>query len=262
MDLNDYWQENKRFVVTVASGAILFVIGSMVVDSFFKSELQSQELQARTSAEKLRNTPMYGPREQQRAQEQNDALLASVGQLAQAVEFQTRPRFLLDPAKGPASNQYFGTVSAVREELLRAAGRANLRLPEDLGLPALSPTRELEIQKTLEAFDLVERVVRLALESGVERVESIEIKLDPALSSRQGVGEIERTQVSFVASGAHQPFVRLLLASQSRASEGASALLPLVLASADLTPARNKSDEATLKAVFCVVRLHPRTSEE
>ncbi len=261
MDLNDFWQENKRFVVTVASGAILFVIGSMVVDSFFRSELQGQEREAREKGDKLRNTPLYGPAELGRAQEQNDALLLAIGKLTQAVEFHARPRFQLDATKGPASNQYFGTVSAVREELLRAAGRANLRLPEDLGLPALSPTRELEIQKTLEAFDLVERVLHLALESGVERVERIEIKLDPGLSSRAGVGEIERTRVTFVAAGDPQPLVRLLLASQGRASEGAVPLLPLVLERVELTPARNKTDEATLEAVFCVVRFHPRTSE-
>lgn len=261
MDLNDFWQENKRFVVTLASGAILFVIGSMVVDSFFTKELQRQETDARVSGDKLRNTPLYGPNELARAQEQNEALLASITTLTQAVEFHTRPRFQLDPAKGPASNQYFGTVAAVREELLRAAGRANLRLPEDLGLPALSPTRELEIQKTLEAFDLVDRVLHLALDSGVERVERIEIKLDPGLTSRAGVGEIERTRVSFVAAGAPQPLVRLLLASQAKSGEGAAALLPLVIEKVDLTPARNKTDEARLEAVFCVVRFHPRSEE-
>lgn len=262
MDLNDFWQENKRFVVTVASGAILFVIGSMVIDSLFRSDLQKQELEARNLGDKLRNSALFGAAEQRRAEEQNAALVAAIEKLSQAVDFKTRARFQLDAAKGPAANQYFGTVSAVREELLRAAGRANLRLPEDLGLPALSPTKELEIQKTLEAFDLVERVVRIALDSGVERVDRIEIKLDPALVSRAGVGEVERTRVTFVASGAPQPLVRLLLGSQSSAPEGAPGLLPLVLERAELTPARNKSDEATLEAVFCVVRLHPRTSEE
>lgn len=260
MDLNDYWQENKRFVVTVASGAILFVIGSMLVDSLFRNKLALQEREANSVGGKLRNTALYTGAELERAQQQNQALQQSITQISQAVEFRTRPRFLLDPGKGPASNQYFATVSAVRDELLRAAGRANLRLPEDLGLPALSPTREPEIQKTLEAFDLVERVLRLALESGVERVDRIEIKLDPRLSARGGVGEIERTRVTFTAGGAPQPLVRLLLASQSRGSEPAQQAL--VLEHVDLQPARNKPDEATLEATFCVVRLHPQTNEE
>jgi hypothetical protein len=262
MDLNDYWQENKRFVVSVASGAILFVIGSMVVDSFFKSELQKEERSARSDGDKLSRTPMFGAAEQRQAEQQNQALVAAITTLSQAVEFQSRPRFVLDAAKGPATNQYFGTVSSVREELLRAAGRANLRLPEDLGLPALSPTRELEIQKTLEALDLEERLVRLAIDAGVDRIDRIEIKLDPALSSRQGVGEVERTRVTFVATGAAQPLLRLLLTSQSRAAAGSPiGPLPLMLERAEMTQARNKPDEATLDATFCVVRLHPRTEE-
>jgi len=262
MDLNNFWQENKRFVVTIVSGAIVFVIGSMVVDSFFKSSLQQQEREASTNSDKLRNTPMYGSAELQRAEEQNAALVSATERLSNWVEFKTRPRFQLDATKGPAANQYFTTVAAVREELLRAAGRANLRLPDDLGLPALSPTREVDIQKTLEALDLVERAVRIALESGVERIERIEIKPDPGLASRAGVGEIERTRVSFVVAGAPQPLVRMLFASQGRSPEGALALLPLVIERADLVPTRNKADEATLDLVLCVVRLHPHSSED
>ncbi len=259
MDLNDYWQENKRFVVSVASGAILFVIGSMLIDSFFRTELTNHERDATTSTNKLRSTAMFGTADLEKAQAENQGLQQAIAKLSHAVEFQTRARFQLDPAKGAASNQYFGTVGAVREELLRAAGRANLRLPEDLGLPALSPTREQEIQKTLEAFDLVERVVRLALATGVERVDRIEIKLDPKLSSREGVGEVERTRVTFTISGAPQPMVQLLIASQGGGAEGTA---PLVLERSEITPTRGKSDEATLEATFCVVRLHPRSAEE
>lgn len=259
MDLNDYWQTNKRFVVSVASGALVFVIGSMLVDSFFRAELTKHERDANASASKLRSSAMYGTAELERAQAENQALAQAIARLSKAVEFQTRPRFQLDAAKGAASNQYFGTVGAVREELLRAAGRANLRLPEDLGLPALSPTKELEIQKTLEAFDLVERVVRLCIAQGIERVDRIEIKLDPKLASREGVGEIERTRVSFTLSGAPQPMVRLLVAAQGEAAGSAQ---PLSLERAEITPARGKADEATLEATFCVVRLHPRSTEE
>jgi len=255
MDLNDYWQENKRFVVTVASGAILFVIGSMLVDSLFRTQLLKEERAANSTSTQLKNTPLFGSADLERAQQQNEALQRSITQLSAAVEFKLRPRFALDPAKGPASNQYFAIVSSVREELLRAAGRANLRLPEDLGLPALSPTREAEIQKTLEAFDLIERLLRHAIESGVERVDRIEIKLDPRLSSRGGVGTVERTRVTFNAGGAPQPLVRLLLATQARGADPAQQ--PLVIEKSDLIPSKNKPDEATLEATFCVVRLHP-----
>ena len=33
MDLNDYWQENKRFVMMVGAGVLAFWIGVMIIDS-------------------------------------------------------------------------------------------------------------------------------------------------------------------------------------------------------------------------------------
>jgi hypothetical protein len=117
----------------------------------------------------------------------------------------------LDPKAGAATNQYFAAVSRVREELLRLAGRGNLRLPDDLGLPALAPTREAEIERYLEALDLVDRAVRLALANGVQRIDKIEIRLDPKLASRQGVGELEKTRVEVSASGRPAPLVPLRL---------------------------------------------------
>ena len=33
MDLNDYWQENKRFVTTVLAGLVVFLIAYFWIDS-------------------------------------------------------------------------------------------------------------------------------------------------------------------------------------------------------------------------------------
>ena len=58
-----------------------------------------------------------------------------------------------------------------------------MTIPDDLGLPALAPTREDELARYLEAFDLVERVIRLSFETGVRKVDKIQIRLDPKLRS-------------------------------------------------------------------------------
>ncbi len=39
MDMNDYWQENKRFLVTLGSGFLVFVIGLYVVQSLYGTDL-------------------------------------------------------------------------------------------------------------------------------------------------------------------------------------------------------------------------------
>ena len=39
MDLNDYWQENKRFLTIVAGGLLVFLIGEMVIPAVSLSRL-------------------------------------------------------------------------------------------------------------------------------------------------------------------------------------------------------------------------------
>ena len=168
MDLNEYWQENKRFLVATASGVVVFLAGMIAIDRAFRGELLALQRSASSASAKLRNEPMYGPDALDKAQKDNEELKKTVGILTEATAFKPRPGFRLDPKAGPATNQYFSAVSRVREELLRAAGRGNLRIPDDLG-PALAPTREAEIERYLEALDLVDRAVRLALEAGVSR---------------------------------------------------------------------------------------------
>jgi len=252
MDLNDYWQENKRFLVTVASGVVLFVIGTTIVDSLFRDELRSQRRTAESTASKLRSEPMYTAADLEQAERENQELAAAVETLSKRVAFAPRDAFRFDAAKGSASNQYFANVARVREELLTLAGRANLRLPEDLGLPALSPTRDAEIARYLEALDLIDRAIRLALETGVERVDKIDIKLDPKLSSRQGVGELERTRVTLTFSGRPTPMIEFVRATQSPEAGEA-----LIVEKLDVNPrGKGEAQEATLEAVFLAPRLN------
>jgi len=163
-------------------------------------------------------------------------------------------------------------VSRVRDDLLKTAGRGNLRLPDDLGLPALSPTREAEIERYLEALDLVDRAVRLALAAGVQRIDKIEIRLDPKLSSRQGVGDLERTRVEISASGLPAPLVHFISETQAKGGGSAAAspagsagapgsrssaagLGPLLIEKADIQSSRTKPDEAVLTVTFVAARV-------
>ena len=107
------------------------------------------------------------------AREENEALRAALRTLSEAVVFRARPGF--EPGEGSATNRYFSVVADVRENLVARAGRAGVKIPDDLGLPALSPTKEQEIQRYLEALDLIERAVSLAIEVGVASVEKIKI---------------------------------------------------------------------------------------
>lgn len=252
MSAQDWWQENKRFALATAGGAIVFLIGWMLVQTFYGDDLSRARRSAELTARKLGSESMYGKTAREEAEARNTALKQAVASLSEAVHFVPRPFWTLDPARGTASSQYFAAVAATREDLLQRAGRANARIPEELGLPALSPTKDGEIERHMHALDLVDRAVRTALAQGVARIDRIEIRLDPRLNSKEGVGRIEKTRVLFALSGAPRAMVDFLAAAQERSVEGG---MPLTVEKVDLLPAKNKADEASLEVVFVVARV-------
>jgi hypothetical protein len=257
VNLEAFWQENKRFVLLVGGGAAAFLVGWLAIGTVLGDELAAQRRAAESAQRKLAAEPMYTADDLARLEDENAALRAASEKLAAAVAWQARPLFALDAARGAPSNQYFAAVAATREDLLRRAGRANLRVPEDLGLPALSPTKEGEILRYLEGLDLVDRAVRFALESGCQRVDRIQIQLDPKLNSKAGVGTLERTRVTLNLSGAPGPLTAFLARAQDPAAtaDGSGAAGPLLLERCEMIPARTKTDEATLEVVFVVARI-------
>jgi hypothetical protein len=130
-------------------------------------------------------------------------------------------------------------------------------IPDDLGLPALAPTREDELERYLEAFDLVERLVRLSFEVGVKKVDKIQIRLDPRLRSRKGLGRIEKTEIEMKFAGDSGALVRLIAASQDT-SRGEV----LLIDSCELVPERARPTRAVLDIKFVVARLHRDVEEE
>ena len=98
--------------------------------------------------------------------------------------------------------------------------------------------------------------MRTALAQGVARVDRIDIRLDPRLGSKDGVGRIEKTRVLFALSGAPKPLVDFLAATQDPSSTGGvEGGAPLTVEKVELAPARNKADEAALEVVFIVARV-------
>ena len=265
MNLEGFWQENKRFVLVVGGGALAFLAGWIAIGSLLGEDLAAQRRAAESAQRKLASEPMYTADDHRRLEDENGALKKALATLDEAVAWKPRALFAPDPKRGALNNQYFAAVAATREDLLRRAGRANLRIPEDLGLPALSPTREADVVRYLEGLDLVDRAVRFALESGCDRIERIQIQIDPRLNSKQGVGSIEKTRVTFTLTGRPGPLVAFLARSQEAlpAADGSGAVGPLLVERCEMQPARGKPDEAGLEIVFLVARLAaPATPEQ
>ena len=244
MDFNDYWQENKRFCLTVIAGLLIFAIGEKVISSTLGDDLASGRRQLVKQGRDFR-TARFQPRDLTRARQENTALEQVVAQLAGRVRFEPRDEFALNPAGGSAGNQYFSRGTAVREDLLRRANRRNVRIVPDLGLPALAPTRDDELVRHLEALDLIERVLNFAIDEGVSRVEKIDIRIDPGLRGRKGVGMVERTKIKMKMTGSSGPILRMIAATQSP-DRGAAIIIDSLI----MVPERLKSDEAKLEITF------------
>jgi len=250
MDLDDIWQANKQFIVSVSAGVMVFLIGTVVVDRVYGSDLRSARTQLRTNQRSL-GTERFGPEVQAQAREVNEALKQSLIQLSEAAAFRSREEFKLTRGQGSAGGQYFALVDRVRDSLLTLASRNRLRLPADLGLQMLQTTRAEVIERHAEALDVIDRVVRLCVEVGVDRIDSIQVRLDPAFDSRHGLGQVERTRVTFKFTSSAQPVVELLARTQDAAA-GHS----LPIENVDLLGARSKQDEVRAEVTFLVVRLH------
>ncbi|TDJ71520.1 MAG: hypothetical protein E2O39_08170 [Planctomycetota bacterium] len=250
MDFSDYWPENKRFLVTVGSGLLVFLIGLMIVNNLYGSEVKSEQRKLTSNRRNLRDA-RYTPGDLSRAKEENEALQAAVDTLANAVTFIPREEFVLRQGGSSPGNQYFGTVDRVREELDTLASRNRLRLPDGLGLEVVKTQRLEVVQRHLEALDVIDRVVRLALEAGVRRIDKIQVRLDPGIESRGGVGTVERTEIKFTIIGPSRPFVRLMALSQAGRFGS-----PLPVHDIDVNVARSKADEVRAEVTFMVIRLH------
>jgi len=260
-DFSNYWQENKRFLSSVGGGVFLFFAGWIGIDRYLGSDLRAQRARLARLEREL-GEPMHSSADLEQARADNEALKQAVATLRAAAEFEPREEFRL--AQGvPAANRYFAVVSSVREDLEQRAGRAGLALPADLGLPALAPTREVEIARSLEALDMVARTVELAIESGVERVSEIRIKLDPRILSGKGIHDLEKTLVEMKFVGPAQPLTRMLVSMQAPRPGGPSPGAGtgggsgvLLVERADFAPERAKSDEVRLELALVLPHLH------
>lgn len=258
MDASAYWQENKRFVLTVGAGALVFLAAFAIEGSMFDGPMAAarREIQGHKNALKQ---AQFSAADLVTAEEENGALKAASAILVEAARFRPRAEFVPDPAAGPAANSYLRTFTRVKEELGQRAARVGIELDRSLGMPELSPTNEGEIVRYLEALDLVETVGDLAVRARVDRVEKIQVTLDPRMTSREGVGAIERTKVKMNIAGPSLALTRLLTWTQRPGTGGRV----LAIDKLEMTLARGKKDEVRLEVTFLLPRVkEPEVSGE
>lgn len=257
MDLNDFWQENKRFLIMIGSGLLVFLIAYQLFVDPYVDEVQRLQ-GSRASVQRNLTSERYSSADKDTAREENDSLVAALEQLAEGVAFRPRPEFVVSPSKGSPGAQYFTRLEEVRESLSLAAGRARLVPPDDAwGVEALQTNSLPLIERHLEALDLIDRIVRLAIDSAVQRIDRIEVDLDPGFGGRDGLGHVERTAVTFSMTTSSTSLTRLIRLSQSDETGQ-----PLALGEYSVKGQPNRPDQVKADLTFHVVRLHDLPGDE
>lgn len=249
MDFNDYWQENKRFVYTVLVGLVVFLFGYSYLSGHFGDQIKAKTTKI-AKHEKALKSGLFTRADLDLVTGDNEGLLAARDALEGGLAFVARPEFTLAGDVSPA-NQYLRALADVRDDILPKANRASVRVDEGLGLPKLSPTKPDEIVRYLEALDVIDAVVSAAIDSRVRRIEKMQVRLDPGLDSKAGVGRIEKTQVNVRLVGSTVSLVSVMARTQ-RSEDGR--VLPV--GKLEMTANKQRPDEVQLDVTFHVVRLH------
>jgi len=261
MDLENYWQENKKALIAIGCGLLVFLIANMIVDSTVGRGLADAKRERAQRKNSLREE-RYNSSARTQAEEDNGRLVAAHDALLHAVAFRARPRFVANPALGSIAGQYFTRVEEVRDRLSRRASRAGLRPPDDawgIEMPETHVTPV--IVRHLEALDLIDRVANLAIDAGVSHIARIQVDLDPGFGSKKGLGRVERTKVRFEFNTGAASMTSLFNMSQTPV-EGDEVGQALTLDEFEIKGERNRPGHVKANLVFAIVRVTEGAEED
>ncbi len=196
MDLNDLWQEHKRFILGVATGAVLFFVAYSWISAEF--DTTSLERSIRSYRASLSGTRRFGRKALQVLDKRVRELLARLERDKSLVEFRIRPEFDVSKKTYP-ERDYARLAAKVQEEIRNECELNNVTLDPRkgaarVGLPPSSPLDKESIQRTLLGLDLAERTLKLWLDAGREVM---------GLPGRRALGLISIDRVAIdIGSGA------------------------------------------------------------
>ncbi|HET6204329.1 MAG TPA: hypothetical protein VFI25_16170 [Planctomycetota bacterium] len=253
MDPTAFLQQNRKFLIGVSLGAVVFLVGRTVTARTVGDSLDAALLDIRREGRKLREQ-RYGPKELKKAREVRDGLAAGFEALRARVEFVPNPRFVLPEGASSPSVFYLEATAKAKEELRAKSARADVEIDERLGLPPLSPPTKEEIRRTLRALDLAHRLVDKAIDARVRRIEEIrpaEARGRRKSGEKGGGGFLDEVRISLKVSGPPPSVARFLEDTQR-----GERIVPLG-ASAALVRSAEREGEVVATLEFAAIEVHP-----
>jgi len=267
MDLNEIWQEHKRFILTVAAGFLTFFVANSVIEGMFSADIRSANRTVRGDRAVLASN-LYKADDRETAELENESLRRGYEELVAAAAFRPRPDFDLSQATASPQNTYITNVERVEDRLVDLASQKRAFLPDGLGLETVQTLNGDVVERHLHALDLLERAVEMALEAGVRRVRRIDVNLDPAFKSSRGLGAVERTTVQIETDSTAEAVTEWLALAETPLAEGDTGLAasvrlqPLPFRDIEMSRVSTKENEVRASVTFVVIRVHELNTDD
>ena len=158
MNLEDFWQENKRWILGCGVAALLFLVAKAVIAGIYTprwSDVRQHEVA-------IARQEMFTRAQLATAVAERDQLNQTIASLVSAAHYDLDPKYDLKTVGGSPEVYWASTYGAVRRALLDAAEADNVEFAED-DFQWPSPVERDEIQRALFGVSLVEHTVRTLL---------------------------------------------------------------------------------------------------
>jgi hypothetical protein len=189
MDFEELWSEHKQFILLVGIGLIVLLVFQGVKTAIYTDDTTRAVSSASGITSSLRKESVVSRSEVRDLEARETELTERLGRLGGEVTLKVPDNYRLPEAN--VKSTFTRVVQDTRDKVAEIAGLKNVRIPYELGVPSITPNTREEMSRYLLGLYVVERVVTYAVEEGVRRFESIEVK--PA----RGTGFLRETVVTF-----------------------------------------------------------------
>ncbi len=248
MKLDTLWQSHRRFLVGVVVGLVVFLLGEVVIGAVAGDGVVTATRRIRAARGKLARAA-YGSSAVTALRRRLEEVDERNRELAGLVLPPWRKEFRPPPGRS-LRQHYIEFTAARRQELESLALLRDVEVDPSFGLPLVSPTESRDLERALRGFDVVDRVVHLAVAAGARVVDDVEISTRPVRTRLRGLPApaVEVTPVTlsvWLPEERTETFLRALLGAEP----------PLGLVRLDLGPVEARRKARPVALEFAVGRL-------
>lgn len=160
--MEDFWQENKRWILSVTGGVVLFFIGLKLVASLFDSAGAQRRVSLRVR--NVNREEFYDAKDLETLRSDAEVLAGDFDALQAAVAFVAEDEFLAG-GKGDLDSHYDLVSRRVRADLLDRGMEYSVEI-DSSSLQWATPVGRVEISYTLIALNLLEQAAQRLLTAG------------------------------------------------------------------------------------------------